>query len=151
MKEQTVYLDSSAIVKRYVKEHGSEEVRKQYLKAYAGEIKIAFNVWNVGEVLGTLDKARTLKRLSDEDYKLARKRFLLEIKRMMKLNVLTIIPLKLRILKESWAIIEKYHTYQADAIQIVSAKYINASNFMTGDKKLHEIALEEKINTTYLK
>jgi len=33
-----VYLDSSAIVKRYIKEVGSDVVGKVYLKVYAGEI-----------------------------------------------------------------------------------------------------------------
>ena len=32
------YLDSNAIVKRYIKELGSDVVGKVYLKAYAGEI-----------------------------------------------------------------------------------------------------------------
>ncbi len=32
MKEQIIYLDSSAIIKRYVKEPGSKVVRSIYLK-----------------------------------------------------------------------------------------------------------------------
>jgi len=38
VREMMVYLDSSAIVKRYIKEVGSDVVGKVYLKAYAGEI-----------------------------------------------------------------------------------------------------------------
>ena len=43
MREQIVYLDSSAIVKRYIKEPGSNEVRSAYLRAYSGDLIISFN------------------------------------------------------------------------------------------------------------
>ncbi len=61
--KQIVYLDSSAMVKRYVEEPGSEEVRKTYLRVYSGEIIISCNVWNIGEVLGVFDKGSGLRCL----------------------------------------------------------------------------------------
>ncbi|RLG74611.1 MAG: PIN domain nuclease [Thermoprotei archaeon] len=150
MREQIAYLDSSAIVKRYVKEPGSSTVRKLYLKAFSGETVISFSIWNIGEVLGALDKAKNIGRLGGREYMLARKRFLLETRRLAKLGQLLVIPLKTKILKESWKLIEKYHIYEADAIQIATAKHINATQFLTGDRKLHEIAENEKINSIYL-
>jgi len=107
MKEQTAYLDSSAIVKRYVKEPGSTTVRKLYLKAYSGEAVISFNIWNIGEVLGVLDKAKTVGRLRSKEHSLARKRFLLETRRLVKLGQLIVVPLKTKIIRESWNLIEK--------------------------------------------
>ena len=150
MREQIAYLDSSAIVKRYVKEPGSSTVRKLYLKAFSGETVISFSIWNIGEVLGALDKAKNIGRLGGREYMLARKRFLLETRRLAKLGQLLVIPLKTKILKESWKLIEKHHIYEADAIQIATAKHINATQFLTGDRKLHEIAENEKINSIYL-
>ncbi|OYT56197.1 MAG: PIN domain nuclease, partial [Desulfurococcales archaeon ex4484_217_2] len=76
--------------------------------------------------------------------------FLLETRRLVKLGQLIVVPLKTKIIKESWKLIEKHHIYEADAIQITTAKHINAAQFLTGDKKLHEIAEKEKINSTYL-
>ena len=150
MGEQIVYLDSSAIVKRYVREPGSDTVRKLYLKAYSGEATISFSIWNIGEVLGALDRAKIAGRLGSKEYLLARKRFLLETRRLVKLGQLLVVPLKTRIIRESWKLIEKHHIYEADAIQITTAKYINAAQFLTGDRKLHEIAENEEINSTYL-
>lgn len=149
MREVT-YLDSSAIVKRYVREAGSEVVRQCYMRAYAGEVMLAFSAWNLGEVLGAFDKARVDKRLGDDDYRTVKARFLLEVRRMLKLGILTIVPVKLRVLKKCWALVEKYHIYQADAIQVVSATLVNASSFVTGDRRLHEVALAEGLNSTYL-
>ena len=47
-----VYLDSSAIVKRYILESGSEVVSNVYCKALNGELTLSFSTWNIGEVLG---------------------------------------------------------------------------------------------------
>ncbi|MCE4599243.1 MAG: type II toxin-antitoxin system VapC family toxin [Desulfurococcales archaeon] len=150
MREQIVYLDSSAIVKRYIREPGSDIVRELYLKAYSGEIKLSYSVWNIGEVLGALDRARGIGRIDNEVYSIVKRRFLLETRRMLKLGLALMVPLKMRILRESWSLIEKHHVYEADAVQIASARYVNASQFLTGDRRLHEVAVKEKLNSTYL-
>ncbi len=150
MKNPIIYLDSSAILKRYVREPGSSNVRHFYRRAYAGELKLSFSIWNIGEVLGALDRARNIGRLDDEGYLSARKRFLIETRRMMKLNLMTIVPLLGRIVLESWRILEKHHIYQADALQITSARHTMCTEFLTGDEKLHDIALKEGLNSIYL-
>ena len=150
MREQIIYLDSSAIVKRYIMEPGSSVVRELYLKAYSGEIILSYSIWNIGEVLGVFNRARNTGRIDSEAYKIAKKRFLLEIRRMIKLGATIIVPLKTRFLRNCWRLIEKHCIYEADAIQIVSAIHVNASQFLTGDKRLHEIAVKEKLNSTYL-
>ncbi|MGC8607952.1 MAG: type II toxin-antitoxin system VapC family toxin, partial [Vulcanisaeta sp.] len=121
MKERVIYLDSSAIVKRYISEPGSDYVKSLYLSSYTGSVKLVFNAWNIGEVLGVLDRARMRKLITDDEYKTAKLRFIRETLRLIKLGVLMVIPIKLSILKSAWAIIEKYHIYQADAIQVATA------------------------------
>ena len=145
-----VYLDSSAIIKRYVKEPGSEHVVKLYLKAYAGDVVVSYSLWNVGEVLGVLDRARRLGRLSDEAYGLARRRFLAETRRMAKLGIAVIVPVRSKVLKDSWKIMEKHHIYQADALQIATAKLVKSEQFITGDRDLYTVAVEEGLNANYL-
>ncbi len=145
-----VYLDTSAIVKRYVAEPGSDKVRDLYLKAYSGEVLISFSVWNIGEFLGVIDRARRSKRLGEYDYDLVRRRFLGETMRMVKLKIASITPLKMRILRDSWILLEKYHIHEADALQIASAKYIESERFLTGDERLHEVATEERLESVLL-
>ena len=150
MKGNVTYLDSSAIVKRYVKEVGGDYVRQLYLGAYAGEVRLAFSVWNVGEVLGVLDKARRRIMLDNHAYITARRRFLSETRRMAKLGILVLVPLSKNILVAAWKYIEEYHIYQADAVQLVSAKRVACKEFVTGDKELHEVVLSEGLKSTYL-
>jgi len=145
-----VYLDSSAILKRYIREPGSDQVKELYLKAYSGELTLSYSLWNIGEVLGALDKAVSVGRLDGEAYRIARKRFLLETRRMAKIGLILVVPLKISILRDSWRLLEKHHIYEADALQIASAKYVGASKFISGDKRLSEIAALENLNSTYL-
>ena len=132
MRENVAYLDSSAIIKRYVREEGGEHVRRLYLAAYTGEVRLAFSIWNVGEVLGALDKARRKGLLSNHAYAVARGRFLSETRRMAKLGILIIVPLSKRVVVEAWKYIEKHHIYQADAVQLASAKKVACREFVTG-------------------
>jgi len=50
----------------------------------------------------------------------------------------------------AWKYIEEYHIYQADAVQLVSAKRVACKEFVTGDKELHEVVLSEGLKSTYL-
>jgi len=150
MKGQIVYLDSSAIVKRYIKEPGSDLVRSFYLKAYSGDIKLSYSLWNIGEVLGVIDKARCMDRLDENSFKIVKERFLLETRRATKLGLAVIVPVKTRILVEAWNLIENHHIYEADALQIATAKRLNAKKFLTADSNLHEIAEKENLHSIYL-
>jgi len=150
MREEIAYLDSSAIVKRYVEEPGSARIRDFYRRAYSGEIVLSYSLWNVGEVLGAFDRARRLNRITDEEYHVIKRRFLHETRRMVKLGITILVPLVFKIVKESWKILEKYHLYLAGALQIASAKNVNAKFFLTADEKLHEIALKEGIESEYI-
>jgi len=150
MRGEVVYLDSSAIVKRYFEEPGSRIVRRAYLRAYSGEVVLSYSAWNVGEVLGVLDRARRTGRVGEEVYALARRRLLVETRRLAKLGALLLIPVRMKLLVESWRLLEEYHVYEADALQIASAKYARADRFLTGDERVHEIAQSEGLNSTYL-
>ncbi len=145
-----IYLDSSAIVKRYVKEPGSDVVCRVYEKALRGEVLLSFSVWNVGEVLGVLDKYRRRGWLGDGDYLKARLQFLGETLRLLRLKILKVMPVKTSLLTRTWSLVEKHHIYEADALQILSAKLVKAEKLYTGDQLLHEVALREGVKSEYV-
>ncbi len=62
MSMEIVYLDNSALIKRYVMEPSGDLVRNYFLKAYSGKNILAFSIWNIGEVLGVLDRARRKRK-----------------------------------------------------------------------------------------
>ena len=60
-----IYLDSSAIVKRYIAEKGSESIDAIYAGLEKdGDLQAAFSAWNIGEVIGAID---TRKQRGDID------------------------------------------------------------------------------------
>ena len=128
-----LYLDTSAIVKRYVKESGSDLIGEIYEKALNGDALLSFSAWNIGEVLGVLDEYRRRGWLSDDNYLKARLQFLGETLRFLRLKLLRIVPTKTSILIQTWSLIERYHIYKADALQILSAKRMGAEKLYTGD------------------
>ncbi len=143
------YLDSSAIVKRYLREAGSDIVKELYMGAYNGELAVAFSIFNIGEVLSVFDKVS--RKLNDERlYATLRRMLLSETRRMVRLKICHVIPLTLGILKTSLDYIEEFHLYIADTIQLASAKRINATDFYTGDRKLCEAASDVGLNCVYL-
>ncbi|MGC9153236.1 MAG: hypothetical protein ACP5GY_05830 [Vulcanisaeta sp.] len=44
MRGRVIYLDSSAIVKRYISEPGSDYVKSICLSSYTGNTKLAFSI-----------------------------------------------------------------------------------------------------------
>jgi predicted nucleic acid-binding protein len=50
--EETCYLDTSALVKRYVEEPGSETVDTIYRDTYRGVKRLSFSYWNIAESRG---------------------------------------------------------------------------------------------------
>ncbi len=106
------------------------------------------NVWNIGEVLGVMNRARMLGKINEE-YVVARNRFISETRRMIKLGIAVPAP-QGGSTGESWRILEKHHIYEADAVQVASAKHVDADTMYTGDKRLQKVARLESINSICL-
>jgi predicted nucleic acid-binding protein len=66
------------------------------------------------------------------------------------LHMLRIVGITPTLIRDSIQLVFKHHIYVADALQITSAKTINSSKFLTGDKKLAKIAEQEGLQATYI-
>ena len=144
------YLDSSAIIKRYVVEQGSDRVCEVYRRALNGELKLSCSAWNIGEVLGVFDKYYRRGWLGEKEYASVKRQFIGETIRLLRLKILRIVPVRAKLLVQTWRIVEEYHVYEADALQIVSAKHVGAQELYTGDKRVYEVALNEGVGSVYL-
>lgn len=145
-----IYLDSSAIIKRYVLEEGTEKIQETYLDALNGNVSLHFSVWNIGEVLGVLDAYHRRKWIELEDHTAARDSFLAETTRLIKIGVAKVVPVRSKLLMQSWLLVEKYHIYEADALQIASAKNLGVEKLLSGDHRLVDVSKEEGVNAHFL-
>jgi predicted nucleic acid-binding protein len=147
MAGKLVYMDSSAILKRYLKEEGSKLVDLLYRQAEKGDITLGFSVWNIGEVIGVLDRYTTRSLLNENQYKETLGLFYGETEKHVKLGSLIIEPVDHGVLTDAWSLLVKHHIYVADALQLSTAKRLEAEIFTSADKQLTSKAEQEKLQT----
>ena len=131
-----VYLDTSALVKRYVEEDGTEIVDELFDKAYKNEVILVTSQFNIGEAAVVFDK---YERKININAKEVFKTMINELYVLAKLGNFTLVPISYDIISDAINLIFEHHIYVADAIQLASFKYEKCREFITFDKKLLEI------------
>ena len=110
------------------------------------QVGIVFSAWNIGELLGTLDRRHEQNRLSDAEFSSAIQNFSDETLEMTQRGSIRISPITGKLLTASWGIITKEHIYQADALQIASCKDEACDILLSADHQLLTAAKKQKIN-----
>jgi predicted nucleic acid-binding protein len=143
-----VYLDSSAIVKRYIEEIGSESVDLLYssleLEQETDNL-LVFSSWNLGEVFGAIDTRHQRRDIDEKSMNDALDLFYRETRKFVTMRKLEVRPMGARVLSKSRELVLKYHIYQADAVQLASAKQAGAQLFVSADRKLLDCAKLERL------
>ena len=130
------YLDSSAIVKRYVSEPGTKAIDLIFDGAEGGEHIIAFSLWNLGEVFGVLDERLRRGWLSEREFTQTLGMLSNEVIRLMRLRALEIVPVFASTLVEAWGIILDQHVYESDALQITTCRHTRSDALLSSDENL---------------
>lgn len=135
------YFDTSAIVKFYISEIGSEEVREIFdLSDVLATSSISYI-----ETISIFTRINNEKKLSDSDYKNLISNFKKDWEDLFVLKIDNII------IKTAGQFIESYKIKGYDSVHLASAvifsQCINKTiNFCCYDKKLNEAALNENLN-----
>lgn len=145
--EEMCYLDTSALVKRYVEEPGSEIIDTIYKDAYRGIKRLSLSYWNIAEAVVVFDKYE--RKLGLDTKKLV-KDMLKEHITLSRLGRLVVVNVSPQVLRASMKLVLKHHIYVADALQIASAKKANSRIMVTGDKELADIADAEGLKALYV-
>jgi predicted nucleic acid-binding protein len=145
MNAKNVYLDTSSIVKRYVEEKGSELLDNVYGRAEVGDLRISFSIWNVGELIGALDQHRSRKLISEVEFRASIKNFLAETIKLLRIGHLDMRSPTANIFVDAWSLILSSHIYEADAIQIATAKSLECDFFLSADAELIEAAKQANL------
>ena len=136
-----VYLDSSALVKRYVQEPGTPAVDSIFDRASQGGATIATSLWNLGEALGVLDYRRERRLLTEPDFHLAVQNLASEIVRLMRSGAMQVHPVRASLLVEAWTVVLAQHLYEADALQISTCNSSKSRALITSDERLRKASL----------
>lgn len=125
-----IFLDSSAIVKRYIEESGSSRVAE--ILRDAGEITIC--IICVPETISACNRLLREGKIGMEQYQWIKKEFLLDIKEFETIGLTE------DVLKRSIDILEKGALRSLDAMHIAAAIEYGPDLFITGDIRQSEIA-----------
>lgn len=109
------------------------------------KMKITFSIWNIGEVLGALDKYASKGLISKSEFKTSLLNFISESIKMARLDSLQLLPFTSNSLITSWLIVLKHHMYEADALQVAASKEANCYLFLSADNKLIQVVNKEGV------
>ena len=144
MQEKKSYLDTSGLVKRYVKEKGTEFIDAIFNSAEEGSDIICFSEWNLGESSVVFDK---YQRMLGIDARELLGHMLNEVMEMSNAGEIEIVPVSSNLVLTSINYVLKHHIYVSDALQLSSFRATGCNLFVTADRELHEVALSEDINS----
>lgn len=125
-----VFLDSSALAKRYIEEPGS--VRIAEICAGAGEV--AASILCVTEILSACNRLLREKAISKADYTSIKDAFLLDVEEI------TIINLSYPVIATSISCLEKKAIRSLDALHIAAATAFRCDLFVTWDIRRQDLA-----------
>jgi predicted nucleic acid-binding protein len=147
MADGRVYLDSSAIVKRYINEKGTPAVDEVFKKAEDKRLTIVLSVWNISEVIAVFDK---YNRRGIIELRPTFDKFVNELRKLINIGSVETVDISSRVIFDSIEHVLRYHIYVADAVQIASCKSYGCEKFVTADRRLHEAAEKEGIKSILL-
>lgn len=120
-----VFLDSSALAKRYVEESGSDRV--QDILSSASSLTIS--VLCISEIISALCRRRRERKLSQQQYLAAKEALLADIEDMSVINLTD------RVITRAVDILEKWPLRSSDSLQIASAAEWSAQLFVSADDR----------------
>ena len=130
------YLDTSALIKRYVEERGTPAIDILFDRASDGGLVIATSLWNLGEALGVLDYRRQRRLLTEHEFDVAVQNLASEALRLMHVGALEVYAVRTFLLTEAWSLVITQHLYVADALQIVTCNDSKSKALITSDERL---------------
>lgn len=133
-----VYLDTSALIKRYLEEEGTEIVDFLFDKA-SPDITLVISLWNLSESMVAVDKYRRRGALSDGELRGLVRRLIAEIREYWEKGLLKIVPLQPDLLVETWQYILGQHVYAGDAVQLATCRREQCDFLVAADQRLLEV------------
>lgn len=140
MSATRVYLDTSMLVKRYVKETDSEKADTIFHRAQRGEAVICSSEINLGEAAVVFDK---YSRKFGLDARSRLQTMFSELNSLERSSAFEIYPVSSRIIRNSIGTLLEHHIYIVDAVQLQTCIEAEGTVFCTADRDLKAVA--EKI------
>jgi len=130
-----LFLDSSALVKRYINEPGTDRVNE--LCSLAGDVAVC--ILCVAEVISASNRLLRERTITRPQYRRIKKEFFSDI------GETTVIDLTNAVLNHSIRCMEKSPVRSLDALHIAAAVEYGCDIFVTGDRRQKDAAASMKL------
>lgn len=144
MNVTRVYLDTSILIKRYVKEENSTLADSYFHQAQRGETVICLSEINLGEAAVVFDK---YSRKNGIDAKKCLQAMLSELSVLERSSSVEIYPVSSQIIRKSVKAVLEQHIYIVDAIQLETCIEAGTALFCSADIELNTAAKKLGIET----
>ncbi len=144
MSAPRTYLDTSILIKRYVKEEDSSIADIFFHKAHRGETVICLSEINLGEAAVVFDK---YSRKMGIDSKNRMQTMMSELVLLERSSSVEIYPITSLIIRKAIKIVLEQHIYIVDAIQLESCIENGSDIFCSADRELNAVAKKIGIET----
>jgi len=141
-----IYIDTSAYVKEYHDESGSELVHSVFDGAKNGNALLITSLWTISETINTIDRHFMRHELNKEEYNNVLGAIFTDMFEMLDNKNLKIVDIDTNLVKMSWEYISSEHLSAADSLHLVTAMKSNADVFYAADKKLIGVARKRNLN-----
>ncbi|CAG1002880.1 MAG: PIN domain protein [Candidatus Methanoperedens nitroreducens] len=140
-----IYIDSSAYVKEYHDETGSDQVQLIFENAKKGFDVILISLWTISETINAIDKHFMRREFNEEEYNTVLGAIFSDLLDMVESNNLKIVDIDTNLVKMSWEYISSEHLSAADSLHLVTAIRSNADIFYAADKRLIRAAISKNV------
>lgn len=121
----SIFLDTSALAKHFVKEAGTNEVRNYINQAN----EVIISILTITEFCSVLVRRKSEKLLSSKEYQLLKQGFIDSV------SNLSIVSLEEDIIAQAISVMELTNLRTLDAIQVASAIFVKPNLFLTADDR----------------
>ena len=144
MNVSHVYLDTSILIKRYVKEENSTLADSYFHQARRGETVICLSEINLGEAAVVFDK---YSRKTGIDARNRLQAMLSELGSLERSSSVEIYPVSSQIIRKAVEAVLEQHIYIVDAIQLETCIEARTTVFCSADRGLNAAARKLGIET----
>ncbi len=144
MNAPHVYLDTSILIKRYVKEENSDIADAYFHKAHQGETVICMSEINLGEAAVVFDK---YSRKMGIDARSRLQTMLSELGLLKRSSSVEIFPVSSQVVRRAVKTVIEQHIFIVDAIQLETCIETGRAVFCSADQELNATARKLGIET----
>lgn len=142
-----IYLDTSAYMKEFTREKGSDTIARLFNLCERGQIKIFTSEWTINESIAAIDRKFRRNEITLDGRDESIHALLRKTRELSLTTNLVLIRVESNVLRPSISLITEQHLSADDSLQLFSAMITAVDVFASADSRLNEAASSKGIQS----